>query len=296
MTDPAAWQSWILEKEIIVRLGGFLTVLTLMALWETVAPRRRWQLSRGLRWLNNLGLAALNTALVRLLFPTAAVGVAALVAERGWGLFNLWELPPLGAVVLAVVILDLVIYLQHVLFHAIPLLWRLHRVHHADPDFDVTTGIRFHPLEILLSLGVKAAAISVLGAPVAAVVVFEVLLNATAMFNHGNVRLPPRLDRLLRWLVVTPDMHRVHHSLADDEANCNFGFNLPWWDRLLGTYRDQPRRGHLDMTIGIRGLRQPRQVTWLPGMLLIPFSAPVRGYVINRRQRGVGRDRQRQYN
>ncbi len=278
------WQHWILSHEIAVRLGCFALVLVLMILWETLLPRRQWHNPRPVRWLNNLGLALINNLLVRLLFPMAAVGVAAYAGQKGWGLLRVLSLPPPWEVLIAVVVLDLIIYLQHVMFHALPVLWRLHRVHHADVDFDVTTGIRFHPLEILISLGIKAAAIVLLGAPVVAVVIFEVLLNATAMFNHGNVYLPAALDRVLRWLIVTPDMHRVHHSIADDEANCNFGFNLPWWDRLLGTYRAQPRRGHERMTIGIHGIRQRRQVLWLPGVLLLPFSAPVTGYVINRRQ------------
>ncbi|HHJ38902.1 MAG: fatty acid hydroxylase [Methylothermaceae bacteria B42] len=278
------WQDWILSHEIFIRLGCFALVLVLMILWETLLPRRQWRDPRPMRWLNNLGLALINNLLVRLLFPMAAVGVAAFAEHQGWGLLRMLSMPPLGQVMIAVVVLDLIIYLQHVMFHALPALWRLHRVHHADVDFDVTTGIRFHPLEILISLGIKATAIVLLGVPVVAVVLFEVLLNATAMFNHGNVSLPAALDRVLRWLIVTPDMHRVHHSIADDEANCNFGFNLPWWDRLLGTYRAQPRRGHERMTIGIHGIRQRRQVLWLPGMLLLPFSAPITGYVINRRK------------
>jgi sterol desaturase/sphingolipid hydroxylase (fatty acid hydroxylase superfamily) len=257
--------------EIPVRLGFFFGVLLLVALWEFLAPRRARTLSRVVRWSNNLGLVFLNSLVLRLLFPAAAVGVAAFAAERGWGVFNYVEAPFAVAVAASVVALDLVVYLQHVMVHAVPALWRLHRVHHADLDFDVTTGARFHPLEIILSMLIKFAAIAVLGPPLVAVVVFEVLLNATAMFNHGNVRLPPALDRALRWVVVTPDMHRVHHSVAHDEANSNFGFNLPWWDRLLGTYRDQPRAGHAGMTIGIDGYRTPTEVAWLPGMLWLPF-------------------------
>ncbi len=287
----ASWHQWLLSHEITLRLAGFAVMLVFIGLWETVFPRRPWQSPRAVRWLNHLALAMLNNALIRLLFPAAAVGVAVFGESRRWGLLHLGSLPLGWQVVIAVIALDLVIYLQHVMFHALPLLWRLHRVHHADRDFDVTTGIRFHPLEILVSLGVKVAAILLIGVPVAGVIVFEVLLNATAMFNHGNVYLPPRLDRMLRWLIVTPDMHRVHHSVADDEANCNFGFNLPWWDRLLGTYRPQPRKGHEAMTIGIHGMRQPEQVLWLPGLLLIPFIAPVAGYVINRRFRRFRRRR-----
>ncbi len=280
---------WLLAHEIAVRFGFFVGVFAMVAVWERFAPRRALTLSRALRWSANLGLVVLNTIVLRLVFPAAAVGMAAFTAHHGWGLFNHFEGPFLFAVVVSVIALDFVIYLQHVMVHAVPVLWRLHRVHHADPDFDLTTGARFHPLEILLSMMIKFAAIAVLGAPVVAVVVFEVLLNATAMFNHGNLRLPAAVDRVLRWIVVTPDMHRVHHSIEADETNSNFGFNLPWWDRLCGTYRDQPRAGHEGMTIGIDGHRDSREVARLPGMLMLPFRDLDRDldrYVINRRQWG----------
>ena len=274
----------ILGHEPAIRVGFFLGILAVMALWEALAPRRLAPLGRWARWPSNLGIVALNTVVVRLLLPTTAV-VLALVGEReGWGLLHHFALPGWLALTLAVIALDLVVYLQHVMVHAVPLLWRLHRVHHADLHFDVTTGARFHPIEIVLSMLIKFAAILVVGPAPEAVVVFEVLLNATAMFNHGNVRLPVAVDRWLRWLVVTPDMHRVHHSVEDDETNSNFGFNLPWWDRLFGTYRAQPRGGHEGMTIGIRGWRDPQQVDRLPGMLALPFLGKVTDYVINRRQ------------
>jgi sterol desaturase/sphingolipid hydroxylase (fatty acid hydroxylase superfamily) len=276
--------SLITHYEAAIRLGAFLGVFAAMALWELLAPRRPLAVSKALRWVNNLALVALNTVLLRLLFPAAAVGFADFAAGQGWGLINHYGVPFWPAVVLSVVALDFVIWLQHVMVHAIPALWRLHRVHHADLDYDVTTGSRFHPLEIVLSMLIKLAAIMVLGPPVAAVVVFEVLLNATAMFNHGNVGLPAALDRWLRWVVVTPDMHRVHHSTEDDETNSNFGFNLPWWDRLFGTYREAPRGGHLAMTLGIRGFREPRQVNRLPGLLALPFRGKISGYAINRRR------------
>ena len=225
-----------------------------------------------------------NTVLLRLLFPAAAVGMAAFAAEQGWGLLNYFQVSLWLAVPLAVVALDFVIWLQHVMVHAVPVLWRLHRVHHADLDYDLTTGARFHPIEIIFSMLIKFATIVVLGPPVVAVILFEVILNGMAMFNHGNVRLPARLDGVLRWLVVTPDMHRVHHSVEDDEANSNFGFNLSCWDRLFGTYRDQPRGGHEGMTIGIRTFRDPRRCARLPGMLAMPFVGRITGYAINRRQ------------
>ncbi|MDY6980788.1 MAG: sterol desaturase family protein, partial [Pseudomonadota bacterium] len=263
---------FILTNEPLIRVGFFVGILLIMALWEILAPRRPLSISKTVRWGSNLGIVILNTVVLRLLFPAAAVGMAFFAHQQGWGIFNYYAPPYWLAVIASVIIFDFLIYLQHVMVHAIPLFWRLHRMHHADLDFDVTTGARFHPLEIILSMLIKFATIVVLGPPVVAVIIFEVLLNATAMFNHSNVRLPLGLDRVLRWFVVTPDMHRVHHSAEDDEANSNFGFNLPWWDRLLGTYRDQPRDGHEGMTIGIRKYREPKQVSWLYGMLMLPFK------------------------
>ena len=277
-------EQFFLVHESTIRLGFFLGTFALVALWEFAVPRRSLTVSKTLRWASNLGLVVLNTLLLRLLFPMAAVGVAAFCTNNGWGLLNHFQVPFWVAVPLAVIAMDFVIWLQHVMVHAVPALWRLHRVHHADLDYDVTTGSRFHPLEIALSMLIKVATITVLGPPVVAVVVFEVLLNATSMFNHGNIRLPAALDRVLRWMLVTPDMHRVHHSIEDDETNSNFGFNLPWWDRLLGTYRGQPRAGHEAMTIGIRGHTDQREVARLDGMLLLPFKGEVGGYAINRRQ------------
>lgn len=245
----------LLAHEATIRLAIFLTVLALMAGLEAILPRRVRTVGRWQRWPANLGIVVLNTVLVRLLLPVTAAGIALVFERQGVGLLPGLGLPPWAAFLAALVLLDLAIYLQHVLFHAVPGLWRLHRMHHADLDFDVTTGSRFHPIEILLSMAIKLALIAALGAPVAAVIVFEIVLNATAMFNHANLRLPAALDRVLRWFVVTPDMHRVHHSIRLEETNSNFGFNLPWWDRLLGTYRPQPRDGHDGMTIGIEQFR-----------------------------------------
>lgn len=275
--------TWLLDHEQTIRLAFFFGVFVLVALWELASPQRVLKLSRRQRWTANMGLVLLNTAILRLVFPVAAVGVAAISAERGWGLLNNLDVPFWLTVALAVVAMDFVIWLQHVMVHAIPALWRLHQVHHADPDYDLTTGARFHPLEIMLSIGIKFATIVLLGAPVLAVVVFEVLLSACAMFNHGNIRLSPKVDRVLRWVLVTPDMHRVHHSVEDDESNSNFGFNLTWWDRLLGTYAEQPRAGQQGMTIGIHGNTDPAEVATLPGMLTLPFKGKVSGYAINRR-------------
>lgn len=277
---------WIIAHEPWIRISFFIGILIAMAIWEALAPRRRWLVERRGRWFSHLAISLINTAAVRLMLPATAVGMALIAERAGWGLFHRYALPYGWQLVAGVIALDFTIYLQHVMLHAVPALWRLHRVHHADLDFDVTTGIRFHPVEILLSMLIKYAAIVVLGAPAAAVLIFEVLLNATSMFNHGNVRLPRALDRWLRLIVVTPDMHRVHHSIAAHETNSNFGFNLPWWDRLLGTYKDQPDAGHEEMTIGLEGWRDQNLIERLPGILALPFRYPSGDrYPINRRWR-----------
>ena len=265
----------LLSNEATVRIAAFLAVLLALAVVEFCAPRRRAEIPRLLRWSNNLGLLALDTVLVRLTFPILAVGLALVAEDRGWGLFAALEVTGWVAVVFAILALDLAIYLQHVMFHAVPALWRLHRVHHADLEVDVTTGLRFHPLEILMSMAIKLGVVAALGPPAIAVLVFEVLLNVTSMFNHSNIRLSPRLDALLRMVVVTPDMHRVHHSVRRSETDSNFGFNLPWWDFLLGTYLAQPRDGHDGMTLGISQFRTRRDL-WLDRMLYQPFLGTAR--------------------
>ncbi len=254
-----------------IRVAIFAAVFLLMAVWEMWAPKRPLLLPKGRRWASNLGLIGLDAMAVRWLAPFPILWLAHHVETQRIGLINQFALPPWAAVCLTIIALDLVIYLQHVLFHFLPILWRLHQVHHADRDIDVTTGLRFHPLEILLSLGIKMGAVYLLGAPVLAVVGFEVLLNATAMFNHSNVRLPAGLDAVLRYFLVTPDMHRVHHSFIVEETNSNFGFNLPIWDRLCGTYQAQPKEGHSRMQIGLREYRDAKvaNLWWM-------LSAPLR--------------------
>jgi sterol desaturase/sphingolipid hydroxylase (fatty acid hydroxylase superfamily) len=246
--------------EPLLRFGAFLAVFVLVALWEVLAPKRMLRFTRAQRWPHNLALIALNAGIVRLLAPGAAIAVALSGEAHGWGLFNVVTLPSWATILISVVLLDLAVYFQHVLFHAVPALWRLHRVHHADMDYDVTTGLRFHPIEILLSIGIKCAVIAALGTPAVAVLAFEVLLNGASMFNHANARFPFVVDRWLRWLIVTPDMHRVHHSVVPREMNSNFGFSLPWWDRLFGTYRAQPAAGHEAMRIGVDGLQGLEEV------------------------------------
>jgi len=273
----------ILANEPLVRLAAFLGVLAAMALWEIAAPRRRRDMPRVIRWSNNLALVVLDTAILRLSFPVLAVGLAVMAEARGWGLFNAFEIPGWVAILASMLLLDLAIYLQHVMFHAVPALWRLHRMHHADLDFDATTGLRFHPVEILLSMVVKLAVVAALGPPAVAVLLFEVVLNATALFNHANIDLPRPLDRVLRLVVVTPDMHRVHHSSDPAETNSNYGFNLPWWDRLLGTYRAQPAKGHQDMEIGIEQFRTRREL-WLDRMLVQPLRGPASGHALDTRK------------
>lgn len=260
----------VFAGEPVIRLGAFLAVLVAMALWETVAPLRSQPIGRWRRWPNNLGMGILDTFVLRVVFPTAAVGTAIFAQAQGWGLFNTVPVPDWAALVASVLLLDLAIYGQHVAFHAVPLLWRLHRMHHADLEVDVTTGLRFHPIEIALSMAIKMAVVVVLGARPLGVLMFEVLLNATTMFNHGNVQIPQRLERALRWIVVTPHMHRIHHSMLRRETDSNFGFNLPWWDRLFGTYRVQPEFGYERMTIGIDRFRDPAE-SRLDRLLLQPF-------------------------
>ena len=259
-----------LDTEILVRLSSFAGLFGVFAVWELLSPRRVQRHSRGVRWLNNLALTVLNGLIVRLGIPLAAVGTAVFAQQQDLGLLNRVDLPAGLAMVLAVVALDLVLYLQHLAFHHVEFLWRLHRMHHADLEVDVTTGLRFHPVEIVLSMGIKMAAVLVLGAPVAAVILFEVLLNASSLFNHANIYIPEKVDRVLRYFIVTPDMHRIHHSVIRRETDSNFGFNVPWWDYLFGTYRAVPRKGQTGMTIGIEYFRTSRDL-WLDHLLAQPF-------------------------
>lgn len=272
----------LLAYEPGIRLTAFVGILIAMAFWEIAAPRRRVEIPRLLRWSNNIGLVVLDALLVRAVFPVVAVGLAIIAHDNGWGLLNQFAVPGWLAIVISLLVLDLAIYLQHVLFHAVPILWRLHRVHHADLEFDVTTGLRFHPIEIMLSMGIILFVVVALGPPAVAVLLFEVLLNGSAMFNHSNIRLPARVDAVLRLFIVTPDMHRVHHSTLPNETNSNFGFNVPWWNRLLGTYLAQPGAGHTGMTIGLHQFRTRRDL-WLDRMLIQPFRGNAGRYPINRR-------------
>jgi sterol desaturase/sphingolipid hydroxylase (fatty acid hydroxylase superfamily) len=273
----------LLTNEPRIRLAAFAGIFAAMAVWEILAPRRDQKPGRRTRWPGNIAIVVLDTVLVRLVFPTTAVGLALVAEARGWGLSHALDVPAWASLLLAVAALDLAIYLQHVLFHAVPALWRLHRMHHADLELDVTTGARFHPVEMLLSMGIKLGVVAALGAPAVAVLAFEVLLNATSMLNHSNIDMPPWLDRVLRRIVVTPDMHRVHHSIVARETNGNFGFNLPWWDRLFGTYRAQPEAGHEAMIIGIEQFREPAEQR-LDRMLTQPFREHDARYALGRRE------------
>lgn len=269
--ETSAIESFVLQREAVIRLGLFASVFITMFIWELLAPRRNLTVSKSVRWANNLVLLLLNSFVLRLLFPAAAVGMAYSVGKLGWGLFNLLALPFWVEVMVAVLLLDLAIYLQHLLMHQVPVLWRLHRVHHADLDIDLTTGARFHTIEIIFSMLIKWLVILLVGPAMVAVLIFELLLNGMAMFNHANISLPLALDRRLRYLLVTPDMHRVHHSTLMYETNSNYGFNISLWDRLFKTYIDQPEKGHHDMSIGLGEFRDAKQVDQLPGMLALPF-------------------------
>jgi sterol desaturase/sphingolipid hydroxylase (fatty acid hydroxylase superfamily) len=259
--------------EATIRLAAFAGIFLAMTLWELLAPRRPWAVGRVARWPSNLAILVVDTLAVRLLIPTAAFGVALIAASRGFGLFHVLGWPAWLAGVVGFVVLDLVIYGQHVVFHHVPWLWRLHRMHHADLDVDVTTGGRFHPIEILISMTIKIATVALLGIPAAAVVAFEIALNATSVFNHANAALPRRLDRVVRLVVVTPDMHRIHHSVVRRETDSNFGFNLPWWDRMFGTYRAEPAAGHDAMTIGLPIFRDRGELR-VDRLLTQPFRTP----------------------
>ncbi|RLA21561.1 MAG: sterol desaturase family protein [Gammaproteobacteria bacterium] len=261
----------MIENELTIRLTCFFGIFAVMALWEVKSPRRPLSLSRKLRWSNNLGLIVVNSVLLRLFFPAAAVGFALQAEAKGWGLFNEVSLPTWIVVLCSIILLDLAIYWQHRLFHRIPMLWQYHQVHHADLDYDVTTATRFHPIEILLSMVIKMVAITLIGAPALAVMLFEIILNGCAMFNHGNVQLPSAVDKIVRTFLVTPDMHRVHHSVVKSEHDSNYGFNLSIWDRLFGTYVAQPAAGHLGMKIGLDRFRDPKN-QMITALLRMPFS------------------------
>ena len=266
----APMEQWILDHEPGLRVGVFLGVLALVGLVEAIRPRRSPSQGKILRWANNLGLSVVNTVILRLMTPLTLVAAAAWAGERGYGLFTRIALPAWAEIVLAVVLLDLVIYGQHVAFHKIPALWRIHRMHHTDLDVDASTGVRFHPVEMALSLGLKLVAVVALGAAPLAAFLFEILLNGVTLFNHGNIRLGTRLDAALRTVVVTPDMHRVHHSAERDETDSNYGFNLAWWDRLFGTYRAAPAKGYDGMVIGLEEFRDPKWLG-LAWMLVTPL-------------------------
>jgi sterol desaturase/sphingolipid hydroxylase (fatty acid hydroxylase superfamily) len=271
----------IVENELWIRLSFFFGILIVMFLWELMMPRRPLTASKITRWFSNLSLVFIDSVVVRLAFPAGLAGVAFLTQQRGWGIFHLSEFPSLLKIVCGVLILDLAIYLQHIMFHSVPLFWRLHMVHHSDMDIDVTTGVRFHPIEIFLSMGIKMIVVILTGAPALSVLIFEIILNGTSMFNHGNVRYPQNVDSVLRLFVVTPEMHRVHHSTIRWETNSNLGFNFPWWDRLFGTYRAQPAKGHLEMTIGLDQYKEPRKLT-LPWLMALPFTGKLGKYPMTR--------------
>ena len=264
-----------ISPEALVRLGFFAAIFFVMALSEKIAPQRMLLKSKTKRWISNLGMEIIDVVVLRLIFPLFPVGIAVICAQRGWGLLNYYQIAPLPSLIIGVLALDFVIYLQHRMFHVVPLFWRVHMVHHTDQDIDVTTAVRFHPLEIILSLLIKFAAVAAIGAPPLSVLTFEIMLNGAAMFNHGNVRIPLSFDRIIRMVLVTPDMHRVHHSVIARETNSNYGFSFPWWDRMLGTYKAQPQEGHDQMKIGLNGYHDDRSLK-LSSMLTMPFSYPKR--------------------
>lgn len=261
---------WILENNIWIRIGAFAACLIFLALCERAAPRRKLHYKKPLRWFNNIGIGALNVAIIRFIFPLVAIDVAFIAESKEWGVLNSFNLSYPLSVLIGFLILDLSIYLQHVMFHAIPLFWRFHRMHHVDLDFDVSTGQRFHPIEITLSMAIKIVLVVAFGISPLAVLLFEIILNASSLFTHTNWNLSPLIDRILRWIIVTPDMHRIHHSVYHIETDSNFGFSFSFWDRIFGTYRESPKDGHKNMTIGLNEFKEEKylKINW---MLYIPF-------------------------
>ena len=257
--------------EIQIRLIIYLVILVIMMFWEQLSPRRTPAISRFIHYSNNIFLLIFNNVIMRIFFPAVTIGISYLSSEAEWGLLNMIDLPSRIEKILAIIILDIIIYMQHVIFHRVPILWRFHMVHHTDPEYDMTTGSRFHPIEILLSLGIKTISIMVFGIPVIAVVLFEIILSSSAMFNHGNIHLPKKLDAVIRWFIVTPDMHRIHRSQDHIEFNQNFGFFLSCWDRIFRTYQESPSIDHRHMLIGLPEYADPRDIVWLSGMLMLPF-------------------------
>lgn len=255
-------------SEGAIRLGVFLSILILMSGLEALFPARDRVQKRSARWLTNFGLVVIDTVVIRLLFPVIAVGAALWATSKGWGALNLISWPNWFEIILGIILLDMLIYWQHVAFHRIPVLWRLHKVHHADRDLDASSGLRFHPVEIVLSMMIKIGVVILLGAPVLAVIIFEVLLNGCAIFNHANVRLPKWLEKPLRQVLVTPALHRIHHSVIEDETNTNFGFSVIWWDKIFGSYTDQPK-GELTLGLNEYQTDQPSNLWW---SLIVPFK------------------------
>jgi sterol desaturase/sphingolipid hydroxylase (fatty acid hydroxylase superfamily) len=262
----------IIDQQSIIRITAFFGIFLGMSVWEMVCPRRVLRTSKPIRWFNNLSVTVLDAFVSRLVFQLPAVSQAILGEERGWGIFNYLHINTVIAGMVSIVLLDLAVYLQHLIFHKVRIFWFIHGMHHTDLDIDVTTGARFHPAEIILSMLIKMGIILLVGIPAWSFLVFEVILNGTSMFNHSNIRINTKIDRLLRFLLVTPDMHRVHHSVIIREHDSNFGFNLPWWDRLFGTYNDQPTAGHTDMVIGLANFRDPKEISFLR-LLMLPFTA-----------------------
>ena len=274
--------NFIYENEAIIRLSVFLGGFSFLAVWEWLTPKRQLTQVKLKRWFNNLSLVISSTIIARLIVPTAAISIAYLTEQNQWGIANALDLPFITKAILTFILLDLAIYIQHPIFHVLPILWRFHRVHHSDLDCDVTTGLRFHPIEILISILIKFIAITAIGAPVLAVIAFEVVLNLMSMFTHSNIRLNEKFERILRWFIVTPDMHRLHHSTRENETNSNFSFNISLWDRVFGTYLANPHTSHHEMIIGLNRYREPEWQT-LRGLISLPFNDEVHGYAINHR-------------
>jgi len=263
---------YIILNESLIRISFFITILLLMSYFEYTIPRKKLLLSKFRRWSNNISIVLINSLLLKLIFASSAISISIYTTKEHIGLLNLIEIPFFFSVVLSIILLDLIIYIQHRLFHEINFFWKFHKVHHSDMDYDVTTGFRFHPIEILISMLIKIVSIFILGVPVFAVVVFEVILSSLALFNHSNIKLPKKLDKNLRYLLVTPDIHRIHHSIYNNELNSNYGFNLSLWDRIFKSYTNKPKDNYKKMTIGLKEFNNKTETVSILSILTLPFK------------------------
>ncbi len=265
------FNEYIIANEPIIRLSFFVSILLLMSLFEYIIPKKELLLSKFKRWSNNISIIVVNSFLLKFIFASSIITISIYTTENKIGLLNLFEISFFFSVILSIILLDLIIYFQHRLFHKIDFFWKFHKVHHSDMDFDVTTGLRFHPIEIIISMLIKMISVFIIGVPIIAIVIFEIILSSLSMFNHSNIKLPAILDKRLRYFIVTPDMHRIHHSIHNEELNSNYGFNISLWDRIFSSYTNKPKNGYEKMTIGLKEFYDENKTVSILNILSLPF-------------------------